>query len=262
MTPKIHFWQWPNLLALDAALIAVLWQAALASALGAPLAMPGYIVLGLSVWLTYVADRLFDVASRPEASLLSLRHQFAKRYAQSLWVIWGGVLAINLLVAAQLSATQLKRGALLLALCLFYTLLNQKLSRRFFPKELCVALIYAGGVAVFLPTVPLGFVACFAWLCLLNCLIIGSKEQSIDAKLQVHSLAPLVAERGLGILTLVSALIILWIDGACSRPLALSCALLGGLHFLRGKLVIENFRVLADGLLLAAPLLYLLASRL
>ncbi len=261
MHQKIRYWQWSNLLALDAALIAVLWQAALASAQGISLGAPAHIVLGLSVWLTYVADRLFDVSSRPEASLLSLRHQFAKRHARTLWSIWCGVLAVNLLLATQLSMIQIRRGALLLALCLLYTLLNQKLSRRFFPKELCVALIYAGGVAVFQPaTVPLGFVACFAWLCLLNCLIIGAKEKSIDAELRVHSLAPLIAERWLSTFAILSTVAMFWVDGILNQPLALSFGLLGGLHWLRGKIATENFRVLVDTALVAGALMCLVEA--
>lgn len=261
MHKTIHSWQWPNLLAFDAALVAMLWQAALAMALGVSLAWPAYLVLGLSVWLTYVADRLFDVASQPEAALLSLRHRFSKRHARALWRIWFGVLAIDLLLATQLSGEQLEQGLLLLIFCLLYTWLNQKLSRRFFPKELCVALIYAGGIVVFIPTaVPFKFVACFAWLCLLNCLIIGAKEKSIDAELRVHSIAPLLAERWLGALAIVSLLAMFCLEGRLNGPLALCFGLLGGLHLVRSKISIENFRVLADAALVLGGMCYLVGA--
>lgn len=84
----IRLWQWPNLLALDAALIALAWQAAFAAALGNEVSAAAQIVLGLSVWLTYMADRLFDVAKRPLQQLHSTRHQFAKQHRKTLWRCW------------------------------------------------------------------------------------------------------------------------------------------------------------------------------
>jgi len=247
--PKV--WQWPNVLAIDAALIAAFWQSALAGALGAELGWAAYVVLGLSVWLTYSADRLFDVKSRDVRALLSLRHRFSKQHAARLWPAWFGVLFVNLLSATQLTATQLKHGALLLALCLLYTLLNQKLSRRFFPKEICVALIYAGGVGVLLPgNLPIGFFGAFALVCLLNCLAIGAKEKGIDSKMQVHSVAPLIAERFLAPLALIGAGLTLWSQIELSYGLALSFGLLSLLHCLRGRIGVEAFRVMADATLL------------
>ena len=80
MHPPIKLWQWPNALALDAALIALLWLTALAGALRVELSAAAYAVLGLSVWLTYMADRLYDVTPREANALLSVRHRFAKRH--------------------------------------------------------------------------------------------------------------------------------------------------------------------------------------
>ena len=150
MDPSIRLWQWPNILAIDTALVAILWQLGLVRALNTEIGWAASAVLGLSVWLTYVADRLFDVRSREKVALFSLRHQFAKRYRQALWYAWFVLLAMNLLLARQLTGMQLKNGCLLLIFCLLYTILNQKLSRHFFPKEICVALIYASGVIIFM----------------------------------------------------------------------------------------------------------------
>ncbi|MGZ0657418.1 hypothetical protein ACWPKO_02770 [Coraliomargarita sp. W4R53] len=260
--PKI--WQWPNVLALDAALIAALWLIALESAHCVEIGWGAHAVLGLSVWLTYIADRLYDVRSRDMSTLLSARHQFSKRYATQIWYVWFLILGANLLLATQLTDLQLKHGALLLAICLIYTLLNQKLSRRFFPKEICVALIYAGGVAVFLPkTVPAGFFETFACLCLLNCLIIGAKEKHIDSKMRVHSVATLVAERWLTPLALIGAGLAFWSGGELWLGLALSFGLLALLHGWRQRIETETFRVLVDAALLVTPLIAIgLESRL
>jgi len=257
-TNLIKLWQWPNVLALDTALIAVLWQVALAGAVGAELGGAAYVVLGLSVWLAYVADRLYDVKSRDAAALLSIRHQFAKRHVRRLWRVWFAMLGLNLLVATQLTGAQLKHGALLLAVCFVYTLLNQKLSRRFFPKEICVALIYAGGVVVFLPeAVSVGFFAAFAFLCLLDCLMIGAKEITIDAGMRVHSVAPMVSERYLTPLAWIGAGLSLWNGLELWLGLALSFALIGALHGLRNRIEVESFRVLVDAALVAGVLLVL-----
>ena len=247
MNPTIRLWQWPNILAIDTALIAILWQLSLARVLNAEIDWVAAAVLGLSVWLTYVADRLLDVRSREKAALFSLRHQFAKRYRQALWYIWFVLLAMNLLLAMQLTVLQLKNGSLLLIFCLLYTASNQKLSRYFYPKEICVALIYAGGVIIFMPVAfPLSFFGVFALLCLLNCLMIGAREKVIDAKMRIHSVALLVGESWLAPLALFGAALAVWRGGELWLGLALSFGLLGLLHGLRNQISIEAYRVLAD----------------
>jgi len=255
MNPSIRLWQWPNILAIDTALIAILWQLSLARVLNVEIDWAASAVLGLSVWLTYVADRLLDVRSREKAALFSLRHQFAKRYRQALWYVWFILLAMNLFLATKLTVLQLKNGSLLLIFCLLYTASNQKLSRHFFPKEICVALIYAGGVIIFMPVAcPLGFFGVFTLLCLLNCLMIGAREKVIDAKMRVHSVAPLVAESWLAPLALFGAGLAVWRGGELWLGLALNFGLLGILHGLRNRISIEAFRVLADASLVLGAL--------
>ena len=191
---RIRIWQWPNLLALDAALIAVLWQAAFAHNIGLSISTPAQVVLGLSVWLTYMADRLFDVAKRPREQLHSARHRFAKQHFRTFWRVWFCALTINLAIASTgLTTIELRNGTALLALCLLYTTLNQALSRKFFPKEICVAIIYVGGIIVFLLPYAalLSPASALALLCLINCLIIGAKEVQVDAALQVRSMSRL-----------------------------------------------------------------------
>ena len=255
MHPFIRLWQWPNILAIDTALIAIFWQLSLARALNTEIGWAASAVLGLSVWLTYVADRLLDVRSREKAALFSLRHQFVKQYHQTLWRVWFVLLAMNLVVARQLTAMQLKNGSLLLIFCLLYTILNQKLSRHFFPKEICVALIYASGVIIFMPVAyPIGFFGIFALLCLLNCLMIGAKEKVIDAKMRIHSVTPLIAESWLTPLALLGAGLAIWRGSELWLGLAISLGLLGLLHGLRKRISMETFHVLADATLVLGAL--------
>ena len=252
---SVALWQWPNVLAIDAALIAVFWQAALAAAMDLPLSMVAHLVLGLSVWLTYTADRLVDVAQRDASTLLSARHRFVKRQRVRLWRIGLAGLIVNLVAATQLTGTQLKQGGGLLLFCLLYTFLNQKLSRRFFPKELCVALIYAVGVVILLPeSPPCGFLALFTCLCLLNCLMIGKKETRVDAHLHVHSMAGKLRESSLTPLIWLGATFTFFIATPLRGALLASFILLGLLHALRARFPKEVFRVLADGVLLLGPL--------
>ena len=255
MPSSIRLWQWPNILAIDTALVAILWQLSMAKALNTEIGWVASAVLGLSVWLTYVADRLFDVRSLENTVLFSLRHQFAKRYHQRLWYLWFMILAIDLLLATQLTGSQLKNGFILLLFCLLYTASNQKLSKHFFPKEICVALIYAGGIIIFMPvTSPLGFFGLFALLCLLNCLIIGAGEKTIDAKMRLYSLASLVEARWLTPLALFGVGLAVWGGSELWFSLALSYGLLGLLHGLRNRINIEAFRVLADATLILGAL--------
>jgi len=260
MHSKIHLWQWPNILSLDAALVAVAWQLALAQGLNGTIELAASFVLGLSVWLSYSADRLFDVARRPADQLLSARHSFAKKHQSKLWSIWALVLIANLsLAVSALNTEQMMRGSLLLALCLAYNLCNQILSRRFFPKEACVALIFTGGVLVFQTKIlPLDFACFFALLCLGNCLAVGVKEKLIDAEMQIHSLAPMVTERWLGPGFLSLHLFVILAAPVAGIPLSLSFLGLGILYLLRTRLPVEAFRVLADSWLILPPLVYLI----
>jgi hypothetical protein len=252
---RIRLWQWPNLLALDAALIALVWQAAFAAALGHEISVAAQSVLGLSVWLTYMADRLFDVARRAPEQLHAIRHRFAKQHFGVIWGFWLCVLTANIGIALTgLSISELRNGAALLALCLVYTFLNQKLSRRFFPKELCVAIIYAGGVIVFLlPNATLWAPAgTLALLCLINCLMIGAKEQAIDDALQVRSLSRLPSPLMIA-LKIICALSLCFMNQAWALPIGLSLGVLWIIHSFQKRLSVETFRVLTDSALLLGP---------
>jgi len=256
MTGKIRFWQWPNILAIDAGIIAVAWLWFFAEQQSVTLGATPYLVLALSVWLTYISDRLFDARPRIKEQLLSARHQFAKRRGKILWLVWAPLLVLNILLAmGALSQSQLEKGFTLLLLCLAYTALNQSLSRRFFPKELLVALIFAGGTQVFLPSyTPWSCLLGFVLLCLINCLLIGWQEKSVDALLQVRSLSSIVDPHWTHPLLL--ACLGLSCFSSCSPALLPSLLALGALYCCRLRFGTESFRVLGDAALLAGPIFY------
>lgn len=264
MLSRPKLWQWPNVLSIDSALIAVTWQWIFAESANISLPVSAYCVLGLSVWLTYMADRLFDTHQREIGELLSLRHQFAKSYAPTLWRIWAAALILSITLAfTGLTAGQLSRGILLLCVCLTYTFLNQFLSARFFPKEVLVALIFAAGAVVFIESpIPWGAFFCFAALCLLNCLSLGNKERAVDSALCVRSLSDYVSPRrlwafiiiisiGVGIGILDSSSSLMW-------SLAVPLSLVSMLMRCRRQIATETYRVFVDAAMLGGilPLLY------
>lgn len=261
MPPQtVKFWQWPNLLGLDAAAIACAWMAVFAARRGT-VSAPGaaaYLVLGSSVWLTYMADRLLDARPRPLADLLALRHRFAKQNQPALWGLWSlTLLATAGTALATLTRTQLQMGATLLLAALTYTALNLCWSKYFFPKEFLVAALFAAGTQVFLPNPKLDLsVLVFTLICLGNCLAIADKERTVDARLRTRSLALWVSASGITLLLLAAALLAL---DCHPIPALLGSALCLTLVFLlRHRLPTETYRVLCDASLLVGPAVELL----
>ena len=72
-------WLWPNVLALDAPLIALVWQDFLARCYPGALDVSERAVLGLTVWCIYLADRLLDLRN-PRASAETPRHLFSRQH--------------------------------------------------------------------------------------------------------------------------------------------------------------------------------------
>ncbi len=256
----IRVWQWPNLLGLDAAVIAVCWAAFFAVGREAA-AAPGwaaYTVLGLSVWLTYMADRLLDAAAQSMCALLAQRHRFARKYQALLLRVWLAVLVINGLIAFQaLSEAQLQRGFVLFLVCLIYTLLNRLLSKYYFPKELFVAVIFTAGTQVFqVPPALDSAVIALGLLCLVNCLMIADQEQEVDALLQVRSAITHVPSPGIGLL-LAIILVFELITGPRGAIL-ISAAALAILFAGRHRIPAEIYRVLCDSARLLGPILFFL----
>lgn len=217
-----------------------------------------YIVLGLSVWLTYLADRLFDTQSRAMEQLISTRHRFAKRNHTRLWRIWLVILLGNVAIALiGLTKTQLLQGSILLLVALSYTLLNQLLSKRYFPKEIFVAGIFAAGTQVFIEDTNFGApVILFGLLCLMNCLLIAEKEKQVDARLEVRSAIRHIPLPVLAIILLIT----LTLDAMSHlRATLLAPGIVLTLLFcFRHRITVESYRVLCDSALFIGPLVFFL----
>mgnify|MGYP000155426218 FL=1 len=261
---SVPLWHWPNVLCLDAPVVALVWLFCLAASRGSTLFWVEPVILFLSIWLTYIADHLFDTANRPTPDLRSRRHRWTKQNTRTLWPVWFVILVLDLLLAFSLLAPwQLGQGGVLLFACLLYTLLNQRLSRRWFPKEVCVGAIFSAGVFVFLPAEGwmLGFFL-LTPLFFLNCILISLKEQPIDRALRDRSLssAGTLQLRCMMGMTILLQIALLWTDQTLAQPSAISMTLLACLYYFGKRLPTESYHVWADACLLPAPVLTLLVS--
>lgn len=77
---RTPWWLWPHVLSLEAPLVAVLWQAALAHAHGIRLTPLLGAGLALACWVIYVLDRTLDTLGVKDAAALDVRHAFYHRH--------------------------------------------------------------------------------------------------------------------------------------------------------------------------------------
>src|SRR5579864_3623593 len=87
-------WLWPNLLSLDAPIVALLWQILFTRCFRAPLNPVASALLAFAVWLIYVADRTLDVQGAACEPLTS-RHLFYRLHWRALAPLWIAVLAVS-----------------------------------------------------------------------------------------------------------------------------------------------------------------------
>ena len=193
-------WLWPNTLSIDAAFIAVGWQAVFARTLGTPIGSHHAAILGLAVWLGYAGDRWLDAQRYQPVLILTHRHPFYARHRSAILCTWVGVLAIAVALAGfSLSPLEFLRGSILLTFCLAHTWVVQSRSKGFrkrFPKEVSVSVLFCAGVFLFItpPAAPdrvLYVVSggSFFFLCLANCCLLAHWERGSDQALGEFSIA-------------------------------------------------------------------------
>lgn len=271
----IKFWQWPNIMAIDAALVAIGWQYLLVQEFFLSYSPMTGLILGLSVWLTYVGDRWLDVQKIEPQKISTLRHRFTQRYARPLLGIWLLILIINgALAFSTLSPDDLLSGFILLLGCIIYTLLNQlKRTARTVPKEFFVSLIFSAGLIVFNLDEPIErplhivlALLSFFMLCCYNCTLLAKVEIDIDRAQATSSMVQQYRTLArhlylLGALALVLGSI-LAING--SLLLSLSVILIGSVYLGLDKwhrhIHPENLRTVTDGILILPFLIHGLIS--
>jgi hypothetical protein len=191
ITSLPRWWQWPTVLSLDAPVVALLWQGQLARAGAVPLGFAPRFVLGASVWLAYVGDRWIEGWRLAPRNVRTQRHWFYQRWRWPIAIAAGGVFGADLAVALRgLSPPDFRAGLVLFGPVLAYLFSHQLLhrDRRWRPpKEVCVALLFGGGVGVFLFSAPgaslrpmAAPLALFTLLCFANCALIAVWERAVD----------------------------------------------------------------------------------
>lgn len=249
-----RLWLWPNLLSLDAPLIALLWQILFVRCFHSRPSAWSPVLLAASVWLIYAADRALDAwrgsGSRP-------RHEFYRRHWRMVLPCWVLALCACAWLAWRcLPAQEFDCGALLLTGVAAYLTCVHALPSAFLragSKEAAVAALFGiGTVLAAWPrltsandTLSIGL---FAALCWINCTTIEDWEGRRAARGEVYLCAAAIA--------LVAA-----VGLRSHRPIlggAETASALGliVLDRVRGRLSPDAIRVLADAAL-ASPVLFL-----
>ncbi len=169
--------------------MAVTWQALFAEAAEVAPGWAARAALFAAAWLIYLGDRWADAGRLPADAPRSRRQQFCLDHPRVFLVALGSVGLVLLSLLPLLDRGLLVTGGVIGLLSLLYLLANQfapTLWQRFPLKEATIALLFAAGtcagVGPVLARSPslAAAAACFALLCLTNCLSIARWEEGLD----------------------------------------------------------------------------------
>ncbi len=269
-------WILPNLLSLDAPLIAVVWQGFLARAFDIPLGIWTRLALWLAVWAIYLGDRLLDARKEPQPGEPA-RHRFYRDHQG----LAGGLLAAALVGGAIISVLCVPRGVfsegLVIGAGVLAYLLIVHGARRWFaiavPKEFAVALLFTAGTltgpwaaGARHPALEIAFGGMFL-ACVANSVAIEHFEWSRLRKRAgppPHAITRWFGNH-YGFLVAAFAVIAGVMALRASRPglsyvlsaVMLALAVLLLLHLLSRRLSPDSFRVLTDAALLSPAAVWL-----
>lgn len=273
-------WLLPNLLSLDAPLVALAWLFIFAKTWRVDyLPWQAYAALGLAVWVVHVADRLLEAAARGENSpRMRERHRFHRRHRR--WFKIGAVVAsvISLaLVVDVFSITVFSYLLLAIVLLAGFFSISVFSDREHgaavpYAKNILAGCTFAFGTAmvahVFIPgTVVPDLVwsrelLCFAALCSLSICSVdvwehAARTSDVETK-AADELALTIPLTVLG----AAALWFAFLDHEMTtRPffyaILTGAALLYILNRVRGRFSLEKLRVLADLAMLGPVLVFL-----
>src|SRR5580692_11172919 len=184
---SLPIWLWPNVLSLDAPVVAVLWQGFLSDQFHIPLRPAGRLALGLTVWAIYLLDRLMDVRKPVPAGgdgAEPARHRFYRRRSKVMTALFIVVLATDALIAIlRLRPAVLREGLVPLGGVLIYLVaFHISRGRVRMPKEIAASILFTAGTFLvawtLLPCVELIWAAlAFFVLCLANMIAIEAWER-------------------------------------------------------------------------------------
>ena len=276
-------WLYPNLLSLDAPLVAIAWLYVFARTwrLGYH-PWEAYATLGLAVWMIYAADRLLDVSlSGADGGPMEPRHRFHTRHRG--WFRVG--LLVALLVAVALVVTRMPMtiykhlllGGVLVAGFFGLSMLSSQDARDVpHTKNILAGVAFAYGTAMTAHIYRSEFdiydmllsreFVCFAVLCVLNISAIDLWEHAArTADVEVKAGDELALTLPLALLAAAALAYALLDEQLTSRPffyaILTGAGLLHVLNRSRARLTMDALRVLADVALLVPVLVFFAASR-
>ena len=247
-------WLWPNLLSLDAPIVALLWQILFLRCFHGQLGMLPAVLLALAVWLIYVADRILDAW---RGCAVQPRHEFYRRHWRAVLPIWIAVLGLGSWLAwSRLPGPLFLEGALVASgtgLYLATVHLAPGVLARTGAKESAVAVLFGLGASLAAwPGVQslsdVLAILLFSGVCWMNCSAIEDWERGDGLRPSLIVAAALVA--------VIAAYFL-----RDHRPILGSAETAGVLGLvlldrMRGRFSAQALRVLADVVLLT-PILFL-----
>ncbi len=272
LSAPLEVWLWPNVLNLDAPLVAVLWQLLLAKSMRLPLNPWEPWALALTVWLIYIADHLIDTTRPRSGEWEAPRKLFCRAH-------WHTGLAVGIAVGLALAvcgsrllwASTVQGGVQLGCAVAGYFSLRHLTPVRWrirWPREVVVALLFTLGTfgAVWLGSgrnwaILAAPAAIFLLLCWTNCSLIETWEWEAGAcaGFSGPNRAARWAAGHVGVVAGIIACLALINPNAFSAAGALSGGALWALATKRRALAIRFVSPVAD-LALCSPLLFLLVS--
>jgi len=180
----------PSFLCLDAPLVALGWTLLLSPVPGVA-RNAALAALFLTVWIVYLADRLFDSLRHGKAATVPPRHEWAKRHRGWLLALLLAATAAGALTVPAIPSPILRPGGILAAATALYfavfrgSRILRRLSGVFPAKEIVIAAVFALGVLLAarggagLVSAP-ALLASIALLFGGNCLLIARTEAVSD----------------------------------------------------------------------------------
>ncbi len=274
-SPLPHVGAWPNLIGLDSPIVAVCWQAMFAKISGANLPWFIHLILGLSTWCIYLADRIIDVGPNRQQATTS-RHLFTQRHVRKLIAILIIVSIGNILLIIQfLPQRLLITGLITLGLIGIYYLIRLTQLKNIItliPREVMCGMLFALGCAIAphayathpwinTPTLIIPIIL-FGMVCSSSCILISIWEKAADSIasdpsiITTHSFFIPYLATTLNYLSAASAALAYFFHWQALLSVALSTILLRlALHH-QNRISPLNLRVLADAVLLT-PLIFM-----
>ncbi len=198
MHTRAQLWLWPNLLSLDAPVVALLWQVLFVRCFHGKLDALTALLLTLAVWLIYAADRMLDAW---RGATETRRHAFYQRHWRAVILLWAAVfVACGWMAWTRLPESLWARGLTMTGVAGLYLVavhLVPKLAGSGV-KEVAVSVVFAAGVSLAAwPMIRNGadFLAImlFCVLCWMNCAGIEDWEDGLRARTSVMYAAGAVA---------------------------------------------------------------------